>query len=303
MRPMATSARRANTPDRADGGPGPGSASSRRSSASSRSGSASSRSGSASSRGGDDSPRNSDFVQSLDRGLAVIRAFGPDRDKLSLSEVARETGLTRAATRRFLLTLVKLGYVRNDGREFSLSPRVLELGYAYLSGLAMPEIASPHLEELVAQVRESSSISVLDGHHIVYVARVPTKRIMTVAISVGTRFPAYATSMGRVLLAGMTDEELNRYLAEAEFEPFTSRTVTDPGRLREIVGDVGRLGYAIVDQELEEGLRAIAAPIRGGGDAVTAAINLSAHASRVSMAAMRSGFAAGPAGDRPPDRG
>src|SRR5271165_1771349 len=160
--------------------------------------------------------RNSDFVQSLDRGLAVIRAFGPDRERLSLSEVARATGLTRAATRRFLLTLVKLGYVRNDGREFSLRPRVLELGYAYLSGLAMPEIAAPHLEELVARVRESSSISVLDGHHIVYVARVPTKRIMTVAISVGTRFPAYATSMGRVLLAGLTQDDLDRYLAEAD---------------------------------------------------------------------------------------
>jgi IclR family transcriptional regulator, pca regulon regulatory protein len=232
--------------------------------------------------------RNSDFVQSLDRGLAVIRAFGPDRERLSLSEVARATGLTRAATRRFLLTLVKLGYVRNDGREFSLRPRVLELGYAYLSGLAMPEIAAPHLEELVARVRESSSISVLDGHHIVYVARVPTKRIMAVAISVGTRFPAYATSMGRVLLAGMSPEELDRYLAEAALEPITARTVTEPARLRDIVTEVARQGYAIVDQELEEGLRAIAAPIRGTGESVTAAINLSAHASRVSMAAMRS---------------
>jgi IclR family transcriptional regulator, pca regulon regulatory protein len=258
MRAMATSARRANT-----------------SGAAGRSADAQS------------GARNSDFVQSLDRGLAVIRAFGPDRDKLSLSEVARATGLTRAATRRFLLTLVKLGYVRNDGREFSLRPRVLELGYAYLSGLAMPEIAAPHLEELVARVRESSSISVLDGHHIVYVARVPTKRIMTVAISVGTRFPAYATSMGRVLLAGLSDADLDRYLAEAEFEPFTARTVTDPDRLREIVREVGRLGYAIVDQELEEGLRAIAAPIHGAGDTVTAAINVSAHASRVGMAAMR----------------
>jgi IclR family transcriptional regulator, pca regulon regulatory protein len=231
--------------------------------------------------------RNGDFVQSLDRGLAVIKAFGPDRERLSLSEVAEATKLTRAATRRFLLTLVKLGYVRQVGREFSLRPRVLELGYAYLSGLAMPEIAAPHLEELVAKVRESSSISVLDGHHIVYVARVPTKRIMTVAISVGTRFPAYATSMGRVLLAGMTPDELDRYLAEADFEPFTASTVTDPARLREIVREVASQGYAIVDQELEEGLRAIAAPIHGAGDTVTAAINISAHASRVSMSAMR----------------
>lgn len=232
--------------------------------------------------------RNSDFVQSLDRGLAVIRAFGPDRERLSLSEVARATGLTRAAARRFLLTLVKLGYVRSDGREFSLRPRVLELGYAYLSGLALPEVAAPHMEELVARLHESSSISVLDGHHIVYVVRVPTKRIMTVAISVGTRFPAYATSMGRVLLAAMSQDDLDRYLAEAVLEPFTSRTVTDPGRLREIVGDVARQGYAIVDQELEEGLRAVAAPIRGAADVGHAAINVSAHASRVSMAALRS---------------
>jgi IclR family pca regulon transcriptional regulator len=231
--------------------------------------------------------RDSDFVQSLDRGLAVIRAFGPGRERLSLSDVARETGLTRAAARRFLLTLVKLGYMRSDGREFSLRPRVLELGYAYLSGLAMPEIAAPHLEELVARVRESSSISVLDGDHIVYVARVPTKRIMTVAISVGTRFPAYATSMGRVLLSAMSKDELGRYLSEADLEAFTGRTLTDPDRLREVVRDAGRQGYSIVDQELEEGLRAVAAPIRGSAGSVIAAINLSAHASRVSMAAMR----------------
>ena len=234
-----------------------------------------------------DAGRDSDFVQSLDRGLAVIRAFGPGRERLSLSEVARETGLTRAAARRFLLTLVRLGYVRSHNREFSLRPRVLELGYAYLSGLAMPEIAAPHLEELVATVRESSSISVLDGDHIVYVARVPTKRIMTVAISVGTRFPAYATSMGRVLLAGMSTTELDSYLADAKLDPLTDRTVTDAVRLREVVREVAEQGYAIVDQELEEGLRAIAAPIHGSGGGVIAAINVSAHASRVSMAAMR----------------
>ncbi len=232
-------------------------------------------------------PRNSDFVQSLDRGLAVIRSFGPDRERLSLSEVARATGLTRAAARRFLLTLVKLGYVRSDGREFSLRPRVLELGYAYLSGLALPDVAAPHLEELVARLHESSSISVLDGHHVVYVARVPTKRIMTVAISVGTRFPAYATSMGRVLLAALSPDEFDRYLAEATFEPLTARTVTDPGRLREVIGDVARQGYAIVDQELEEGLRAVAAPIRGAPDVGSAAINVSAHAARVSIASLR----------------
>jgi IclR family transcriptional regulator, pca regulon regulatory protein len=231
--------------------------------------------------------RNSDFVQSLDRGLAVIRAFGPDRERLSLSEVAQATGLTRAAARRFLLTLVSLGYARSDGREFSLRPRVLELGYAYLSGLSLPDVAAPHMEELVARLHESSSISVLDGQHVVYVVRVPTKRIMTVAISVGTRFPAYATSMGRVLLAGLPEDELERYLAEASLTALTGRTVTDPARLRELLAEVAEQGYAIVDQELEEGLRAVAAPIRGAADVGSAAINVSAHASRVSMAALR----------------
>jgi IclR family transcriptional regulator, pca regulon regulatory protein len=224
--------------------------------------------------------RDSDFVQSLDRGLAVIRAFGPDRERLSLSDVARATGLTRAAARRFLLTLVKLGYVRSDGREFSLRPRVLELGYAYLSGLGLPEVAQPHLEALSKKLHESSSISVLDGHYIVYVARAAAKRIMTVGISVGTRFPAYAASMGRVLLAVLSPDELDKYLAEATFEALTERTVTDPDRLRTLLREVDGQGYAIVDQELEDGLRAIAAPIHDASGAVIAAVNVSAHASR-----------------------
>src|SRR5262245_27966740 len=158
--------------------------------------------------------RDADFVQSLERGLAVISAFDRDHAELTLSEVAAATGVTRAAARRFLLTLVRLGYMRSDGRFFSLAPRVLELGYAYLSSLTLPEVAEPHLEALVAEVNESSSVSVLDGEAVVYVARVPVSRIMTVAISVGTRFPAYATSMGRVLLAGLPDAELDAYLAK-----------------------------------------------------------------------------------------
>src|SRR5688500_8804191 len=153
--------------------------------------------------------RGPDFVQSLERGLAVIRAFDASHSELTLSEVAASTGVTRAAARRFLLTLAVLGYVRSDGRLFSLTPRVLELGYAYLSSFSLPDVAEPHLEALVAEVNESSSVSVLDGDDVVYIARVPTSRIMTVAISVGTRFPAYATSMGRVLLAGLSDADLD----------------------------------------------------------------------------------------------
>ena len=226
------------------------------------------------------SPRGPDFVQSLERGLAVIRAFDADHRSLTLSEVAAATGVTRAAARRFLLTLAELGYVRNDGRYFSLTARVLELGYAYLSSQSLPEVAEPHLEALVAQVNESSSLSVLDGTDIVYVARVPVSRIMTVAISVGTRFPAYATSMGRVLLAGLSEQALDKLLAEVKLEKLTGRTVTSLDALRAELARVRAQGWALVNQELEEGLRAIAAPVRDQSGAVVAAVNVSTHATR-----------------------
>lgn len=231
--------------------------------------------------------RGAHFVQSLERGLAVIAAFDEMSPELTLSEVARKTGLTRAAARRFLLTLVDLGYVRTDGRLFSLTPRVLELGYAYLSSLSLPEIAEPHLERLVAEIRESSSVSVLDGDDIVYVARVPTSRIMRVSINVGTRFPAYATSMGRVLLAGLPEEELEEYLERVRLRPLTARTITSVSALRTEVNRVRSQGWAIVNQELEEGLRSVAVPIRDADGRVTAAVNVSAHASRSSMDSIR----------------
>ncbi|SCL33727.1 transcriptional regulator, IclR family [Micromonospora rhizosphaerae] len=224
--------------------------------------------------------RSPEFVQSLERGLAVIRAFDAEHPQLTLSEVARMTGLTRAAARRFLLTLVELNYMRTDGRLFSLRPRILELGYAYLSSLSLPEVAQPHMEALVAQVHESCSMSVLDGDEVVYVARVPTKRIMAVGISVGTRFPAYATSMGRVLLAAQPADWLDDYLAKADLKRLTRRTITDPAKLRAVLGKIAAQGYALVDQELEEGLRSLAVPIHGENGQVIAALNVSAHASR-----------------------
>ena len=149
----------------------------------------------------------SDHVRSLERGLAVLRAFDGDAPVQTLSDVARRAELTRAAARRFLLTLAELGYVRVDGRLFSLTPKVLELGYAYLSALSLPEVAGPHLEALSARVHESASMSVLDGADVVYVARVATSRLMTAAITIGTRLPAYATAMGRVLLAARPPAE------------------------------------------------------------------------------------------------
>ncbi|MDQ4025899.1 MAG: helix-turn-helix domain-containing protein, partial [Actinomycetota bacterium] len=165
------------------------------------------------------------YVQSLERGLAVIRAFDADHRRMTLSEVARRTGLDRAAARRFLLTLTRLGYVQHDGGSFSLRPRVLELGYAYLSTLTLPDVAQPHMERLVARVNESSSIAVLDDLDIVYAVRVPTRRIMSVSIAVGTRFPAWATSMGRVLLAGLPTAELESRLERIDLTPYTARTV------------------------------------------------------------------------------
>lgn len=236
---------------------------------------------------GDDARAGGEFVRSLERGLAVIRAFGPDRPALTLSEVARITGLTRAAARRFLLTLVELGYVHSDGRIFSLRPRVLELGYAYLSTLGLDEVAAPHMEELVAELRESSSVAVLDGDDVAYVVRVPTQRIMTVAIAVGTRFPAYATSMGRVLLAALPEGEIDSYLDRVELRPLTRRTVVDRRALRAELDEVAEQGYAVVDQELEDGLRSVAVPVRDASGRVVGALNMSTHASRTTLEHLR----------------
>ncbi len=231
--------------------------------------------------------RSSEYVQTLARGLAVIRAFSAEHANLTLSEVAKETGLTRAAARRFLLTLMELGYVRTDGKYFALTPRVLELGFAYLSGQGIPDVAQPHLERLVAEVRESASVAVLDETDVVYVARVATSRIMRVSINIGTRFPATATSMGRVLLAGIAPEKLDVLLKGLELEALTPHTITEMKRLRAELDKVRAQGWAFVDQELEEGLRSIAVPIRDMHGTTLAALNLSSTTSRTTLASAR----------------
>ena len=231
-----------------------------------------------------------DFVQSLARGLAVIRAFDADHPELTLSDVARRAALTRAAARRFLLTLESLGYVRADDRSFSLTPRVLELGFSYLSSLSLPEIVQPHLESLSREVGESVSAAVLDGPDIVYIARVPTRRIMSVRITIGTRFPAFATSMGRVLLAGLPDEGADAALAASALVPFTERTVTDPGDLRAELASVRAQGWSVVDGELEPGLLSIAAPLHARDGRVVAAVNVSTSATRDSVAHLREAY-------------
>lgn len=236
----------------------------------------------------DPKPRERHFVQSLERGLSVIRALS-GAEPQSVTEVAARAQLTRAATRRFLLTLEDLGYVRADAGRYSLTPRTLDLGYAYLSSLSLPEIAQPHLQALVDQVHESSSVSVLDGSDVVYVARVAAGRIMSVRIDVGTRFPAHATSMGRVMIAGLSRDQQQEILAGADLDrKLTGTTVTGWAALQDELERVSQQGYALVDQELEEGLRSIAVPIHDAAGEVVAAINLSTHASRTPLETIKS---------------
>jgi IclR family pca regulon transcriptional regulator len=189
-----------------------------------------------------------------------------------------------------LLSLAELGCVHQNSRSSSLTPKVLDLGYSYLSSFQVVELAQPSMERLVEEVKEPSSMSVLDGPEIVYVAWVPTKRIMTIFLAIGSRLPAYPTSMGRVLLAGLPPNDIDEFIARTSLEQLTPHTMTDPERLRSTLEKVRADGYAMVDQELEEGVRSIAAPIRKGRGKVIAAMNISCHASRVTVAKMREEF-------------
>lgn len=221
------------------------------------------------------------YVQSLARGLSVIRAFDADHPAMTLTEVAERTALTRATSRRFLHTLVELGYVRTDGKNFALTPSVLQLGYSYLSALSLPQLAQPHLQALSHELGESTSAAVLDGGDISYVARVAARRIMSVSITVGTRFPAHATSMGRVLLAGLPDAELDQYFAAHPITPMTPKAVGTEPELRTLLSGVRDQGWCLLDEELELGLMSVAAPVRDAGGHVVAAINVSLQAQSV----------------------
>lgn len=218
---------------------------------------------------------SSDFVQSLARGLSVIKAFDADHPTMTLTEVAERTGFTRATARRFLLTLEQLGYVRVSGKDFTLTPAVLELGYSYLSSQGLTDVMAPHLNELSAEVHESASAAVLDGNDIVYIARSAARKIMQVNITIGTRFPAYATSMGRALLAGLPEGDAQRILTESHPARLTEYTLTSQNELVEALNTVRAQGYAFVDQELELGLRALAMPVHDARGNVIAAVNIS----------------------------
>jgi IclR family pca regulon transcriptional regulator len=224
----------------------------------------------------------SDSVRSFERGLRVIRSFTEETPEQTLAQVARATELNRATARRFLLTLEELGYVRRIGDRFALTPRVLDLGYAYVSSFGVPQLALPYLEGLSECVREASSLGVLDGTEVVYVARVPAKRVMTVSIGLGTRFPAFRTSLGRAMLAALPDEEVAAVWETSDHTNPTPRTVTDLASLQQRLEEVRRQGYALVDQELEIGVRSVAASVRDASGKPIAAINVSTHVSRTS---------------------
>jgi IclR family transcriptional regulator, pca regulon regulatory protein len=231
--------------------------------------------------------RDADYVRSIERGLAVIAALGHPGGGLTVAEVARALGVTRASARRTLLTLEQLGYLRCDDRRFTLTPKLLDVGHGYRAGLALPDVSRPHLQQLMEVTDEFCSVSVLDGDETLCVARVAPARIMNVAMPVGTRLPAYATCVGRVLLAALDADALDGYLGRVELRALTPATLVSAPSLRRELDRVRRQRFAVVDQELERGLRSAAAPIRDTGGRVVAAANVGALAGRVTVDTLR----------------
>jgi IclR family pca regulon transcriptional regulator len=226
------------------------------------------------------------YVQSFARGLQVIRSFSAAAPRQTLTDVAGRSGLTRAGARRILLTLQTLGYVETDGKQFSLTPRILDLGFAYLSSMPIWNLAEPVMEALVDQVKESCSAAVLEGTDIIYVLRVPTHKIMSISLGVGSRLPAYCTSLGRVLLAGLPDEEVLQRLEMSERKALTRHTVTDVAELLARIQTTRNQGWSLVNQELEEGLVSLAAPVTDREGRTVAALNISGQANRTSAKTM-----------------
>lgn len=231
-----------------------------------------------------------DVIDSVEKALRLLQSFSGEAPAMSVSEAAAATGLTRATARRLLLTFERLGFAETDGRRFQLTARVLRLGYGYLAALPFWEHAQSHMRALSDEVRESSSLATLDGGEIVYVARVPASRMMTITFNVGSRLPAYPTSMGRVLLAALPAAELESYLDRTELKRLTDHTITDRAKLQAELARVAEQGFALVDGEREEGVRSAAAPVRNAAGGVIAALNVSANAARVPVAKLREEF-------------
>lgn len=231
------------------------------------------------------------FMTSLARGLAVIQAFSQRRHHLTISQVSTTTGLSRAAVRRCLYTLSKLGFAgSDDNRHFFLRPRILALGHSYISSMPLATAAQPVLEHISHLLHESCSIATLDGIDIVYIARANVTRIMSIDLGVGSRLPAFCTSMGRAILANLPPEELDAVLARIEFKRYTERTIVNPAKLTQVLRQIRRDGYSIIDQELEHGLRSMAVPIQNPDGKTVAALNIGAHAQRVSIQEMQTKF-------------
>ncbi len=228
-----------------------------------------------------------EYVQGLQRGFDVIKAFSAATPSLTIAAVSERTGLTRAVARRYLLTLLELGYVVQRGQQFSLTPRVLDLGYTYLSTMSVATLAQPHMERVVEALHESCSLSVLDGGDVVYIARTPAKRIMSINLVVGSRLPAHCTSMGKVLLAALPPDKLTAFFARGPLVRMSEKTICDEAALRKHLADIRHRGWAFSDGESELGVRTVAAPLVDSSGQVHAAINVSGHASRVSMKDLR----------------
>lgn len=226
------------------------------------------------------------FMTSLARGLAVVRAFSDQRRSLTIAQISHRTGIPRAAVRRCLYTLKQLGYADSEANNFFLKPKILTLGYSYLSSTPLAVSAQPYLNSISRQLNESCSLAVIDDYEVLYVARSATSRIMSVALSTGSRLPAYCTSLGRVILAHYTEVELEKYFAAITLRAYTEKTVVSPTRLREILKEVKQQGYAMVEEELEVGLHSIAVPVSGASGMVHAALNIGAQATRVSSEQM-----------------
>ncbi|WP_232668425.1 IclR family transcriptional regulator domain-containing protein [Pseudonocardia sp. TRM90224] len=224
-----------------------------------------------------------DFIEALARGLEVITAFHQDRPTMTLAEVASATGLARPTARRILLTLRELGYVREAERGYALTPRVLELGVAYVRSMGLWDVARPHLEHLVRKTNESCSIAQLDGSDIVYVARVAVPKIVSLAVQIGTRFPALQTSLGKVQLAALARDELERVLAQPTRSGLTPRWQPDAAERDAALRDVRARGWALTDEQLALGIRSIAAPLRDGSGRVIAGVNVNCHAAETSV--------------------
>lgn len=220
----------------------------------------------------------------LAKGLAVIRAFTRDHAALNLSEIARSAGIPAATARRCLMTLEDLGYVTRNGRDFLLRPKVLELGAAYLESMNIEHVTKTHLEELARETSDSAALCVLEGVEIVYIARASVRTLVRLEAHVGSRFPAHATSTGRVLLAGVGADRLNRYFETAKFDALTERTITDPAKLRNLIDDCRRTGYSAIEDELAYGVVALAVPVHDHRGRVVAALNTSSHSRRITKA-------------------